>query len=117
MRLKLFNIVPTFFEIMMVAVIFTLAFSVWYALIILVAVLIYIGFTVVVTEWRTRFVRAANLADSSTNTRAVDSLLNYETVKYFNNEAYEAQTYDTFLAHWENAKLKNRLTQIGRAHV
>lgn len=112
MRFMMFNIVPTLFEILMVAVIFTLAFSVWYALIILVAVLIYVGFTVVVTEWRTRFVRAANLADSSTNTRAVDSLLNYETVKYFNNEAYEAQTYDTFLADWENAKLKNRLTLL-----
>lgn len=112
MRFLMFNIVPTLFEIVMVAAIFTLAFSVWYALIILVAVSIYIGFTVVTTEWRTRFVRAANQADSSTNTRAVDSLLNYETVKYFNNEAFEAQTYDTFLEHWEQAKLKNRLSLL-----
>lgn len=112
MRFMMFNIVPTLFEILMVAVIFTVAFSAWYALIILIAVAIYIGFTVAVTEWRTRFVRAANLADSSTNTRAVDSLLNYETVKYFNNEAYEAKTYDEFLAHWESAKLKNRMTLL-----
>jgi ATP-binding cassette, subfamily B, heavy metal transporter len=112
MRFMMFNIVPTLFEILMVAIIFTVAFSVWYALIILVAVLIYIGFTVLITEWRTRFVRAANQADSSTNTRAVDSLLNYETVKYFNNEDYEARTYDDFLAHWETAKLKNRMTLL-----
>ncbi len=112
MRFLMFNIVPTLFEIVMVAAIFTLAFSVWYALIILVAVSIYIGFTVITTEWRTRFVREANQADSSTNTRAVDSLLNYETVKYFNNETFEAQTYDTFLEHWEKAKLKNRLSLL-----
>lgn len=112
MRFLMFNIVPTLFEIIMVAVIFTLAFSPWYALIILVAVLIYIGFTVFTTEWRTRFVREANQADSSTNTRAVDSLLNYETVKYFNNERFEANTYDSFLAQWESAKLKNRLSLL-----
>lgn len=112
MRFLMFNIFPTLFEILMVAAIFTFAFSVWYALIILVAVSIYIGFTVFTTEWRTRFVRAANLADSSTNTRAVDSLLNYETVKYFNNEDFEARTYDDFLAHWEQAKLKNRMTLL-----
>ncbi|WP_027330731.1 ABCB family ABC transporter ATP-binding protein/permease [Marinimicrobium agarilyticum] len=112
MRFLMFNIVPTLFEIIMVAVIFTLAFSPWYALIILVAVSIYIGFTVLTTEWRTRFVREANQADSSTNTRAVDSLLNYETVKYFNNERFEANTYDSFLAQWESAKLKNRLSLL-----
>ncbi|MDQ2076958.1 ABC transporter ATP-binding protein/permease [Marinimicrobium sp. ABcell2] len=112
MRFMMFNIVPTLFEILMVAIIFTVAFSAWYALIILIAVLFYIGFTVAVTEWRTRFVRAANQADSSTNTRAVDSLLNYETVKYFNNETYEARTYDDFLANWETAKLKNRMTLL-----
>ncbi|WP_347332125.1 ABCB family ABC transporter ATP-binding protein/permease [Marinimicrobium locisalis] len=112
MRFLMFNIVPTLFEIIMVAVIFTLAFSPWYALIILVAVSIYIGFTVFTTEWRTRFVREANQADSSTNTRAVDSLLNYETVKYFNNERFEANTYDEFLAQWERAKLKNRLSLL-----
>jgi ATP-binding cassette subfamily B protein len=96
----------------MVAAIFAFAFSIWYALITLVAVVIYIFFTVITTEWRNRFVREANQADSSTNTRAVDSLLNYETVKYFNNEEYEAQTYDTFLAKWESAKLKNRLSLL-----
>lgn len=112
MRFLMFNIAPTLFEILMVAVIFTLTFSAWYALITLVAVGLYILFTVLVTEWRTRFVRAANESDSSSKTRAVDSLLNYETVKYFNNEDYEAAVYDDHLATWERAKLKNRTTLL-----
>lgn len=112
MRFLMLNIVPTVLEIILVAVIFAVAFSVWYALIMLVAVTIYIYFTVRITEWRTQFVRQANLADSSTNTRAVDSLLNYETVKYFNNEDYEAQMYDDHLRTWEQAKLRNRSTLL-----
>jgi ATP-binding cassette, subfamily B, heavy metal transporter len=112
MRFLMFNIVPTLFEILMVATIFAVAFSIWYAVITLTAVLIYIAFTIITTEWRNRFVREANQADSSTNTRAIDSLLNYETVKYFNNEQYEAKTYDAFLAKWESAKLKNRLSLL-----
>jgi len=112
MRFLMFNIVPTLFEILMVAVIFALAFSVWYAVITVIAVAVYILFTVMTTEWRNRFVREANQADSSTNTRAIDSLLNYETVKYFNNEEFEARTYDDFLAKWESAKLKNRMSLL-----
>jgi ATP-binding cassette subfamily B protein len=104
--------VPTLFEILMVAIIFVVAFSWWYAVITLIAVLVYIAFTVITTEWRNRFVRAANQADSSTNTRAIDSLINYETVKYFNNENFEAKTYDEFLAQWESAKLKNRMSLL-----
>lgn len=112
MRFLMFNIVPTLVEIFSVAIIFAVAFSYWYAIITLVAVLIYIAFTIVTTEWRNRYVREANQADSSTNTRAIDSLLNYETVKYFNNEKYEADTYDQFLAKWESAKLKNRMSLL-----
>lgn len=112
MRFLMFNIVPTLFEIIMVAVIFAFAFSIWYALITVAAVAVYIVFTIITTEWRNRFVREANQADSSTNTRAIDSLLNYETVKYFNNEQYEADTYDNFLARWESAKLKNRMSLL-----
>jgi ATP-binding cassette, subfamily B, heavy metal transporter len=112
MRFLMFNIVPTLVEILSVAIIFAVAFSYWYAVITLAAVAIYIAFTIVTTEWRNRFVREANQADSSTNTRAIDSLLNYETVKYFNNEQYEADTYDKFLANWETAKLKNRMTLL-----
>lgn len=112
MRFLMLNIVPTLFEIVMVAAIFAIAFSWWYALITLVAVGIYIIFTIYTTEWRNKFIREANQADSSTSTRAIDSLLNYETVKYFNNEVYEAETYDKFLANWENAKLKNRMSLL-----
>lgn len=112
MRFLMFNIVPTLFEILMVAIIFAAAFSIWYAVITLVAVAIYVVFTIYTTEWRNKFVREANQADSSTSTRAIDSLLNYETVKYFNNEQYEADTYDQFLANWETAKLKNRMSLL-----
>ncbi len=112
MRFLMFNIVPTLFEILMVAIIFAAAFSIWYAVITLFAVAIYVVFTVYTTEWRNKFVREANQADSSTSTRAIDSLLNYETVKYFNNENYEAETYDKFLEKWENAKLKNRMSLL-----
>jgi len=112
MRFLMFNIVPTLFEILMVAIIFAAAFSIWYAVITLLAVVIYVIFTILTTEWRNRFVREANQADSSTSTRAIDSLLNYETVKYFNNEHYEAETYDKFLEKWESAKLKNRMSLL-----
>lgn len=112
MRFLMFNIVPTLFEILMVAIILSSLFSFWYGLVTLVAVVIYVIFTVATTEWRNQYIREANQADSSTNTRAVDSLLNYETVKYFNNEVYESQRFDQALAHWETAKLKNRMSLL-----
>ncbi|MFL3649624.1 MAG: ABCB family ABC transporter ATP-binding protein/permease [Pseudoalteromonas sp.] len=112
MRFLMFNIVPTLFEILTVAIIFGTLFSVWFALITLLAVAIYITFTVTVTQWRNRFIREANAADNLSNTRAIDSLLNYETVKYFNNEEFEAKTYDSFLANWETARLKNRMSLL-----
>lgn len=112
MRFLMFNIVPTLFEIVIVAVIFATVFSPWFALVTLIAVISYITFTVIVTQWRNRFIREANQADNNSNSRAIDSLLNYETVKYFNNEEYEAKSYDTFLASWEKARLKNRLSLL-----
>ncbi|PHN91464.1 ABC transporter ATP-binding protein/permease [Pseudoalteromonas sp. 3D05] len=112
MRFLMFNIVPTLFEIVIVAVIFATVFSPWFALVTLIAVISYIAFTVIVTQWRNRFIREANQADNNSNSRAIDSLLNYETVKYFNNEEYEAKSYDTFLASWEQARLKNRLSLL-----
>ena len=112
MRFLMFNIVPTLLEILLVAVIFALLFSYWYAVLTFVAVALYVAFTFYVTEWRNKYIREANQADSATNSRAVDSLLNYETVKYFNNEAYEERTYDQFLASWEQAKLKNRMSLL-----
>ncbi|WP_430283470.1 ABCB family ABC transporter ATP-binding protein/permease [Pseudoalteromonas sp.] len=112
MRFLMFNIVPTLFEIITVAIIFATLFSPWFALVTVIVVAIYIAFTVIVTQWRNRFIREANTADNNSNTRAIDSLLNYETVKYFNNEHYEANTYDSFLAKWEQARLKNRLSLL-----
>ena len=110
MRMLVFNIVPTLIELGMVAAILLINFDAWYALIILVCVSCYIYFTILTTEWRNRFVREANQLDSQTNTRAIDSLLNYETVKYFNNEQFEAQQYDANLQQWESARLKTRMT-------
>ncbi len=110
LRFLVFNIVPTLFEIALVAVILLAAFGPVFVLTVLAAVLCYVLFSVVVTEWRTRFVREANVADNRSNTRAVDSLLNYETVKYFGNEGYEAERYDRDLAAWESARMKNRLS-------
>ena len=112
MRFLMFNIVPTLFEILTVAIIFGSLFSIWFALITLLAVGVYIFFTVTVTQWRNRFIRESNAADNLSNTRAIDSLLNYETVKYFNNEQFEAKTYDSFLATWETARLKNRMSLL-----
>lgn len=110
LRFLVFNIVPTLFEIALVAVILWQQFSVHYVYAVIVAVALYIGFSVVVTEWRTRFVREANEQDNRSNSRAMDSLLNFETVKYFGAEAREAQEYDTNLERWESSRLKNRLS-------
>ena len=110
MRFFVFNIVPTFIEIFMVVGILLFKYGWGFALITLLAVVLYTWFSVAATEWRTQFVREANLADSASNTRAVDSLLNFETVKYFTNEEFEAQRYDHELGKWEQARRKNRLS-------
>ncbi len=110
LRFMLFNILPTLLEISLVAVILLAAFSPGFVVTVLLSVLIYIVFSVWVTEWRTRFVRESNEMDNRSNTRAIDSLMNYETVKYFGNEAYEAERYDHHLAGWEAARMKNRLS-------
>ncbi|MBL4671309.1 MAG: ABC transporter ATP-binding protein/permease [Arenicella sp.] len=113
MRFMIFNIVPTFVEIGMIMVLLFWNYSVWYAVIVLVSVVAYVGFSVVATEWRTDTIRQMNRAESKSSTRSVDSLLNFETVKYFNNEDYEADRYDENLADWEAARRKNRLTLFG----
>ena len=110
MRFMVFNIVPTLLEIVMVVTILFVNYGLLFALITLGSIVTYIAYSVYATELRTRFVRDANRADSSSNTRAIDSLLNYETVKYFTNEEYEAQAYDQQLSEWEQAKIKNRLS-------
>jgi len=110
MRFLVFNIVPTFIEIFMVVGILLFNYGWGFAVITLVAVIAYVWFSVAATEWRTQFVRDANIADSASNTRAVDSLLNFETVKYFTNEEFESQRYDYELGKWEQARRKNRLS-------
>jgi len=110
LRFTLFNIVPTLLEILMVAGILLMVFNVSYVFAIVIAVVVYVVYSIKITEWRTRFVREANARDNESNSRAIDSLLNYETVKYFNNERYEAELYDQDLDNWEQARLKNRLS-------
>ncbi len=110
LRFTLFNILPTLLEIVLVAGILLVAFNVSYVLAIAVSVVVFVVFSIRVTEWRTTFVREANHQDNQSNARAIDSLLNYETVKYFNNETFEAQQYDEKLKLWEAARLKNRLS-------
>ena len=110
LRFMVFNILPTLLEIALVAVILMVVLSPSFAVVMVAAVAIYVVFSVVVTEWRNRFVRAANQFDNRSNTRAVDSLLNYETVKYFGNERFEAERYDQDLASWEQARMQNKLS-------
>ena len=110
LRFFIFNIAPTLFEITMVAVLLLINYGAEYAGVIVVSVLLYGSFSFRATRWRTQYVREVNAADSESNTRAVDSLLNYETVKYFNNETFEAERYDASLDVWEQARRKNRLS-------
>ncbi|GIU11757.1 MULTISPECIES: ABC transporter ATP-binding protein/permease [unclassified Shewanella] len=110
MRFMVFNIVPTILEIILVVGILFYNYGYAFAGVTLLSVVAYGAYSVVATEWRTGYVRDAAKADSISSTRAIDSLLNYETVKYFNNEQYEAQQYDVALAQWEEAKRKNRLS-------
>jgi len=110
MRFMIFNILPTLFELIVVIAIFLSNYGLSFASIICAALVVYIVFSVIATEQRTQFVREMNQADSATSNRAVDSLLNYETVKYFTNETYEAGLYDLELANWERAKRRSRLS-------
>ena len=105
---SLYSIVPTLIEVALVLSILAVKFDVWFAGITLLALAIYIVFTVSVTEWRTHFRRQANEFDSAAHTKAVDSLLNYETVKYFSNEGFEAKRYDTSLDQLRRARLKSQ---------
>jgi len=110
MRFMVFNILPTLVQLAIIMVILLVAFNVWFSLITLACVVAYIAFSVITTEWRTRFVKEANRLDSQSSTRAIDSLLNYETVKYFNNEAFETNQYNRNLQAWEQARVNNRLS-------
>ena len=107
---SLYSIVPTLIEVGLVLSILAVKFDAWFAWITVAALALYIFFTVRITEWRTQFRRQANEFDSAAHTKAIDSLLNYETVKYFGNEAFEAGRYDESLERLRRARLKAQTT-------
>jgi ATP-binding cassette, subfamily B, heavy metal transporter len=117
----LYSILPTFVEILLVLGILLVRYEISFALITVGTLALYITFTVIVTNWRTHLRREANEIDSAANSRAVDSLLNYETVKYFNNERWEADRYDFQMQRWESAQVKTQLSlsflNIGQALI
>ncbi|HJU86078.1 MAG TPA: ABC transporter ATP-binding protein/permease [Gemmatimonadota bacterium] len=106
----LFNILPTLLEIGLVCAVLWGLYSASFALVTLVTLVAYVAFTIGITEWRTRFVRELNEIDTETSARSVDALLNYETVKYFGNEEYEAARYDASLQRYERAAVRTRTT-------
>ena len=112
MSFMLFSILPTLLEIGLVIGLLLVKFDRFFALVTLAALVVYIGATVWITEWRTALRRTMNDMDSRANTKAIDSLLNYETVKYFGNEEYEARRYDGNLQRYEGAAVKNE-TSLG----
>ena len=109
----LYSILPTLVEIGLVIGVLLLRYDAIFAIITLVTLVLYIVFTVQVTNWRTALRRRANELDSAANARAIDSLLNFETVKYFNNEEYEARRYDEQIDKWTRAQLKNQFSLSG----
>ena len=108
MNFMVFSILPTLVEITLVAIILLTRYDIWFAIVTFVAVISYILFTMVVTEWRMKYRIAMNKFDSVANTQAIDSLLNYETVKYFGNEGYELARYDESLKDWESLAVKSQ---------
>jgi ATP-binding cassette subfamily B protein len=105
-----FNILPTLVEIAMVAGILLSRYSGWFALVTIGTIVVYVTFTLLVTEWRMVFRRSMNDLDSKANSKAIDALINFETVKYFGNEAYEVARYDKNLAAWEASAIKNQVS-------
>lgn len=104
----LYSIVPTLVEFALIIGILLVKYDVWFAGITVVALITYISFTIIVTEWRTHFRRTMNELDSKANVKAIDSLLNYETVKYFGNEEYEARRYDQSMESWKRAAIRSQ---------
>ncbi len=121
LNFMLFNILPTLLEIGFIAGILFVKYDPWFGIITLCTLVVYVIFTLWVTEWRMIFRRTMNEMDSKANTRAIDSLLNYETVKYFGNEGYEARRYDETLTAWEKAAVRNQtslsLLNIGQGFI
>lgn len=104
----LFSILPTIVEITLVLGYLSFQYDIWFSAITVIALVTYVTFTVLITEWRTHFRRTMNDLDSKASTKAIDSLLNYETVKYFGNEEYEASRYDQGLQNYERAAVKSQ---------
>ncbi|HEY0420995.1 MAG TPA: ABC transporter ATP-binding protein/permease, partial [Acetobacteraceae bacterium] len=121
LRLAVFNIIPTLLEVVLVTAILWNMFDWRFALVTLLAVALYLSFTLIFTNWRVRFRRTMNEADSESRGKAVDSLLNYETVKYFGNEAHEARRFDEAWARYERAAVKSQVTlnllNLGQAAI
>jgi ATP-binding cassette subfamily B protein len=117
----LFSIFPTLLEISMVLGYLVWHYDIWFSAITFCALVLYIVFTISVTEWRTHFRRTMNELDSKANTKAIDSIINYETVKYFSNEEMEATRYDAGLRQYENAAVKSQtslsLLNIGQSSI
>jgi ATP-binding cassette, subfamily B, heavy metal transporter len=117
----LYSILPTIIEVLMVLTWLILHYEIWFAVITVVALVLYVIYTFAVTEWRTNFRRTMNDLDSKANIRAVDSLLNYETVKYFNNEKFESQRYDQSMERWQEAAIKSQsslsVLNVGQALI
>jgi ABC-type transport system involved in Fe-S cluster assembly fused permease/ATPase subunit len=107
---SLYSIIPTLIEVALVLTLLAVKYDIWFAGITIIALVFYITFTVTVTEWRTKYRKQMNELDSSAHSRAIDSLLNYETVKYFNNEDFEAHRYDENLQRYRRAAVKSQTT-------
>lgn len=110
LNFTVFNILPTLIEIALVVGILLSRYDAWFAIVTFGTIAIYIAFTLTVTEWRTVFRRSMNELDSRANSKAIDALINYETVKYFGNERFETGRYDNNLASWEQSAIKNQVS-------
>jgi ATP-binding cassette subfamily B protein len=121
LRLATFNVIPTIIELALTVGILWYKFNAWYALIIFIAVVFYMGFTFTFTAWRTKFRRTMNETDNEAQTKAIDSLINFETVKYFGNEAHESRRFDESLARYEKASVKSQVSlnalNVGQAVI
>ena len=106
----LYSILPTIIELVLVMGVLAYKYDQVFVWITLASIVCYVGFTVVISNWRIHIRRAVNEADSAANTRAIDSLINYETVKYFNNEAFELDRYDEAMRRWEDASVRSQMT-------